>query len=47
MTGRGLGLWIAYSATVMVGGDLSIESEAGRGTTVSFLLPTVVESVGK
>jgi two-component system cell cycle sensor histidine kinase PleC len=37
--GTGLGLPIAYALTRMHGGELSIESEKGRGTRVCIILP--------
>jgi two-component system phosphate regulon sensor histidine kinase PhoR len=37
--GTGLGLAIVKHLVQAHGGDLSIESELGRGTTVSFTLP--------
>jgi PAS domain S-box-containing protein len=38
--GTGLGLSMVYGATRKMGGDVTIESEPGRGTTVQILLPT-------
>jgi two-component system NtrC family sensor kinase len=37
--GTGLGLSVVYGIVQRHGGTLSIESEAGRGTTVSIVLP--------
>jgi two-component system NtrC family sensor kinase len=37
--GRGLGLWNTYNLLRMHQGDLHIESEAGKGTTVWVKLP--------
>lgn len=38
--GTGLGLSMVYGATRKMGGDVTIESEPGKGTTVQILLPT-------
>lgn len=38
--GTGLGLSMAHGLVAQLGGRLSIESELGRGTTVTFHLPT-------
>lgn len=38
--GSGLGLFIAKSIVAAHGGEISVESEVNRGTTVSFALPT-------
>ena len=40
--GTGLGLAIVKHLVIAHGGELSIESEQGRGTTVRFTLPTAV-----
>ncbi len=37
--GTGLGLFLSRETVVAHGGDLSIESELGRGTTVTMILP--------
>ena len=37
--GTGLGLSMVYSAVRQMGGEVTIESEPGRGTTVRMLLP--------
>lgn len=37
--GTGLGLFLSHETVVAHGGDLSIESELGRGTTVTMILP--------
>lgn len=38
--GTGLGLSMVYGILKRLGGDLSIQSKVGAGTTVSFLIPT-------
>jgi two-component system sensor histidine kinase RegB len=37
--GMGLGLFLARSVTERLGGELLLESESGRGTTVRLRLP--------
>jgi signal transduction histidine kinase len=37
--GSGLGLAISRRFSDMMGGDITVESQAGRGTTVTFRLP--------
>jgi signal transduction histidine kinase len=37
--GNGLGLWNAYHTLNLLGGDIRIESQKGRGTLVRMLVP--------
>lgn len=37
--GKGLGLSVSYGLIQSFGGDMQIESEVGRGTTITILLP--------
>ncbi|MDH4329321.1 MAG: ATP-binding protein, partial [Nitrospira sp.] len=37
--GTGLGLFLSHETVAAHGGDLSLESEMGRGTTVTIILP--------
>jgi two-component system sensor histidine kinase VicK len=43
--GTGLGLTIAKQLVEAHGGSITAESNYGRGTTVSFTLPTVEENL--
>jgi PAS domain S-box-containing protein len=45
--GTGLGLATAYGAIKEAGGDISLRSEPGRGTTVEVLLPAADSAVTK
>ncbi len=40
--GTGLGLWICYSIIEKLGGDISVESELGKGTKFIISLPIVI-----
>ncbi|MDR0828356.1 MAG: response regulator [Desulfovibrio sp.] len=42
--GTGLGLTLAKKLLDLCGGDLALESEAGRGTTVRFALPLEIDA---
>ena len=46
-TGTGLGLTSAYSIIRKHGGDISVTSEPGKGTTFEILLPASHEPVGE
>jgi len=39
--GTGLGLWISYTIIEKMGGDISFETEVGRGTTFTIAIPVV------
>jgi signal transduction histidine kinase len=39
VTGTGLGLWLSREIARMHGGDLSVNSEVGRGSTFNFTVP--------
>ncbi|MFO7600284.1 MAG: sensor histidine kinase [Candidatus Desulfacyla sp.] len=39
--GTGLGLWISYTIMKKMGGDISFETEAGKGTTFTIKIPAV------
>ncbi|MCU1338321.1 MAG: Integral rane sensor hybrid histidine kinase [Bryobacterales bacterium] len=45
--GTGLGLTITRSFCQMMGGDIQVESEPGKGTTFTVLLPVQVVKAGK
>jgi signal transduction histidine kinase len=40
--GTGLGLWVSHSVVREHGGRIEIESESGKGTTVSVVLPRLL-----
>jgi two-component system NtrC family sensor kinase len=40
--GTGLGLWICYSIIEKLGGNISLESEVGKGSTFSISIPIVI-----
>jgi two-component system cell cycle sensor histidine kinase PleC len=45
--GTGLGLPIALALTKLHAGELNIESEKGRGTRISLILPAVRPAAGE
>src|SRR4029077_5229598 len=44
--GHGLGLALSRRLARMMGGDITVESEAGRGSTFTMWVPAVVEKAG-
>ncbi|HWN90227.1 MAG TPA: response regulator, partial [Verrucomicrobiae bacterium] len=44
--GTGLGLALSRRLARMMGGDITVESEAGRGSTFTMWVPAVVEKAG-
>ncbi|MCD6293772.1 MAG: two-component sensor histidine kinase [Deltaproteobacteria bacterium] len=40
--GTGLGLWVSYDIITKMGGNISIKSEVGKGTTFTVALPVVI-----
>jgi signal transduction histidine kinase len=43
----GLGLWIVWNLVHSMGGGIDVATEAGRGTAVSFVLPTIRAKSGR
>lgn len=39
--GTGLGLWVSYAIIEKMGGDITFETEVGKGTTFTIRLPAV------
>jgi chemotaxis protein histidine kinase CheA len=46
MSGRGVGLAIAQSVCQSLGGDVEVDSELGKGTTIRFVWPAHIVSGG-
>ncbi len=40
--GTGLGLWVSYNILEKIGGDLTVESEVGKGTVFTVQIPIVI-----
>jgi signal transduction histidine kinase len=45
-SGSGLGLWLARAICDRAGGRLEIESESGKGTTITLRIPVAASSPG-
>jgi signal transduction histidine kinase len=41
--GHGLGLWLVNRLAQLQGSEVTVESELGKGSTFSFIIPVAVE----